>query len=1235
VTTPVVGDASIRVTANTDPATRALNQFSRDAQGRLRDVRGRFASDSNSIQQSLNGIAKSAIGTAGSLLPLATAAIPVAAALTPIAAAAGAAGVAVAAFGAALVPQVTALADAVKAQTTYTDAVDKYGARSKQAVAAQEAIRVGLAKLPPATQRTAAAVLVVRDTFTSWSNDLAKFTMEPVTRSVELATALLPKLTPLVKGASGQLNRLVTVVGGAIASPGFDALARRFADFANTSLRKVTDGVIHFARVLSAGQASGPLQAFIEFARREGPAVRETLTNIAAAAENLLKAATQAGPGMLALVNALAQLVASVPPGVLTLLLQVAFALKAISLAGRGIAAVSGFVTAMSTSLGALRAASVAAGGGVAGLKAAFQSLSIAGKGSVIVAGITILVVALVKLSEIGRKAPPNVERLTTSLGQLGRTGRTSGEAARVLGAHLDGLYSSIRSVSDPSTVDKFQQGVVKVLSLGFADSTPVKEAKQNLDGVDSALANLVKNGHSEQAAAAFEILKQKYAAGGHDVSQLTSHLDAYQSALADAKFEQQLAAQSMGLFGVQAQATQSKLDAQKASADGLRQSIQALNDVQRAAAGGMIGFEAAIDNATKAAKENGRTLDIGTEKGRNNKQALLDLAAATDSAAASARESDGNWTRAFKIYDRGRANLIATTMAMGKTRSEAERLADQILKIPDKNLRIKGNLEDLKAKLADAKARLAKVPDSRKAKILATIDQLEAAIRRAKAQLASFNGRHATASITIATYYKNGKVPGAGTVLPPGGAGGGMVGGAGTSTSDSNLIRASRGEFVVQAAAVRKYGVGLFEQLNAMRVAQTSSLGSAGTALVGAGGALVQGMVDGVRSMARTLAVSVGAAMDGAVTAAKTTLGISSPSRVFAAIGKDVGRGLLKGLTGTRAQIKATATNLADDITRAFKGRRTRVDDRLVNLVESSNKRLQTLAAQRDKLTARIQQAQQFAKDLTSQTLGAFSLQAVTADTVASPLRIEQGLANARKAIRRFTDNIKKLQKLGLRKDLIQQILGLGPEQGAQLAATLAGQSKTYINHINKLQSDVASSANALGRLGADALFDSGKKAGEGFLTGLKGQRKAIEDLMLSIAKSIQKAIKKALGIKSPSRVFAGLGADTAQGFIVGLTGRIPALEAATERLSAAVAGVGAATIRPVVSATVLPARTLTAGTVGVTRTVTPAAAAPMYVTVNVANHGVLGSQGEVEVFFTRTLERLRRQRRLPFVAV
>src|SRR5262249_54526576 len=47
----------------------------------------------------------------------------------------------------------------------------------------------------------------------------------------------------------------------------------------------------------------------------------------------------------------------------------------------------------------------------------------------------------------------------------------------------------------------------------------------------------------------------------------------------------------------------------------------------------------------------------------------------------------------------------------------------------------------------------------------------------------------------------------------------GGPIFGSGNSTSDSVPIWASVGEFMVRAAAVRKYGVSLFHALNSMRL--------------------------------------------------------------------------------------------------------------------------------------------------------------------------------------------------------------------------------------------------------------------------------------------------------------------------------------------------------------------------------------------------------------------------------
>lgn len=60
----------------------------------------------------------------------------------------------------------------------------------------------------------------------------------------------------------------------------------------------------------------------------------------------------------------------------------------------------------------------------------------------------------------------------------------------------------------------------------------------------------------------------------------------------------------------------------------------------------------------------------------------------------------------------------------------------------------------------------------------------------------------------------------------------GGLIFGPGTSTSDSIPARLSRGEFVVRAAAVRKYGASLFSALNSMRLPELPGFAMGGPVL-------------------------------------------------------------------------------------------------------------------------------------------------------------------------------------------------------------------------------------------------------------------------------------------------------------------------------------------------------------------------------------------------------------------
>ncbi|MGA5076258.1 hypothetical protein ACPC37_01325 [Streptomyces griseoincarnatus] len=835
-----------------------LAGISADADGSLRDLQGRFLSLADAqrlvddrtgqVRHSMTSLSDE-MGKVGdavkaNLISLLPAAIPMAAGLAGSAAVLagqlGAVGVAAGAYALALGPQVSALAEAVEAQTKYQDAVDASGATSQEAIKAQVEYQRQLAKLPQPTQEAAVAVGILKDNYQEFSDSLAGDVMAPFTKGVAVANSLLPTTAGLAKGTSAQLDRLITLVGGAISTPGFDALNSKFTSFANDTLDHGIDKLTVFLAKLESGQYDGgDLREWWDYAQQAGPVVWDTLDQVADALLNVLEAGSGIGVGALDVINFLSGIVSAVPPDAIATVLQLAIAIKAVKLAAAGAGAAQAGLAALGVQIGAMRAAAAGAPGALAGTTAAIGTLSKTAKLALAGTGIGLLLITLDQLSSSSRKPQPDVDKLASSLMELGQSGKVSGEALRFYGKDLDGLGLAFQRVIDPEGLDQFQQSVVSFFGM---DSTPVKDAKEDVAAFDEALASLVSGGNADLAAAALENTIATLEEQGYSTDGLRDKLTSYNDALAAQALEQELAAQSMGLFGEQAQQVQAKLDSQKASADGLRQSIQALNDVHRQGLGGMIGFEAAIDAATKAAQENAGVLDmqggklvLNTEAQRTAATALNDLAAKTDEAAASARESGESWETVNGIYARGREQLIATAQQMGLTKSEAKALADQILATPDKTAKLRGDMEDLEQKLAAAKQKLRTVPDSRKAQVRAEIDQLERQIEAARRQLNGLDGK--TATTYIVTHYKvqgatgearnlnrlrpgsyadGGQVRGEILAVPFGGP----VVGPGTATSDSVPAWLSNGEYVIRASAVERYGLAMFDALNAERFA-------------------------------------------------------------------------------------------------------------------------------------------------------------------------------------------------------------------------------------------------------------------------------------------------------------------------------------------------------------------------------------------------------------------------------
>ncbi|KUH38381.1 MULTISPECIES: hypothetical protein [Streptomyces] len=1139
----------------------SLNRLSRDADGRLRDMQGRFTRAEGAISRSMEAVQ-------GALMSLAPAAIPAAAgvvgALAPVVAQTAAAGAAAAAYAVALGPQVAAMGEAAEAQQAYRDAVAESGATSAEAVEAQVAYTRQLAKMPPATQKASVALSQFKDEYKAWSDASAEDTVTPITKGFAVLGAALPKLTPAVRGVGAELDRVVTLAGGAVSTPGFDRMMNRFGEFSTGTIRRANDALVTFMMRLESGEYdNGSLAQFMDYARAQGPTVGAALRGVVEALGNLLQAGSEVGVGLLQVVNVLASIVSAVPPGAIAVILQIAIAIKAVKLAAAGLAAVRGALGGVAAATLAMQGAAAGATGGMAAFTAAMATMSRGAKLAVAGTGIGLLLILMSELSQMGQRTPADIDKMTVSLAEFADSGRLTGEAARVLGRDFAAFDEALRGLARPDQWDQFRQGLNEIVGM---DSAPVREWKGTLEDVDKALANMVSSGHGQTAAATFDLLAARARSQGLTTGELKGQLDGYTTALKAQAFEQQIAAQSMGLFGQQAQTVKAQLDAQKASADGLRQSLHALNDTYLQARGDVRAMEAAIDAASEAVKRNGRTLSENTEAGRENNAALDAIVSTTMRAAESARANGASWSTVNGIYERGRAALLKTGAQMETTKGHAAALAAQILRTPNKTALLKGDMSDLQAKLTHAKNQLARVPDSRRAEIRARIGQLQAAIAQARGYIVGIDGmtahtyiytNHIVTKSTGEARKRRGRTPG-------GLATGGIVRGPGTGTSDSVPMMLSNGEYVIRAAAVNRLGVSTLDALNQGRNALGFGAGLTGAG-VDAGRGLAAGLAGssaGVFSSARHMAAAVEAGV-------RAELQIASPSKKMQALAREIGNGLIVGMTGSREKIAAMAKRLSAAITAAWAGSRSKVDDRLLAMVAKNTTRLQTLSDQRIAIVKKIAEAKEYANRLADSARAGAGLQQLGMDEgEVSAEGIRVGLIAKLDRIQKFAKRVAELGRRGLHKGLLRQILDMGPEAGYEYATALASADAATWSQIQVAQSQIDKAASGMALTGADAMYDAGRQAGRGFLTGLAAQQKDIENLMLSIAKGMQAAIKKALGIRSPSRVMAELGRYSTEGLALGMREQIPVLDRAVAQVAGRVSATQPVLGRPAVAA-------------------------------------------------------------------
>ncbi|HDU7128907.1 TPA: tape measure protein [Listeria monocytogenes] len=345
--------------------------------------------------------------------------------------------------------------------------------------------------------------------------------------------------------------------------------------------------------------------------------------------------------------------------------------------------------------------------------------------------------------------------------------------------------------------------------------------------------------------------------------------------------------------------------------------------------------------------------------------------------------------------------------------------------------------------------------------------------------------------------------------------------------------------------------------------VGGSAKSGAASVDSSGVGSDFAAGFANGIRSGAGAVGEAAASIAAKALAAVQKKQDSHSPSKKSKKLGGDFGSGyslgiasktkavtkaasnLVAGALGTEKQIKKLSSTLKDKVSSAIdaglhsknKSRGQLKQAKALNSIEGyiaqQTNKLAATAKKRDKVVAQLKAANTKMADLTKQskeyaasiTEKMQSYGSISNVDPENPKSIQQEMQKRLKEIKAFQSNVEKLRKKGVSKDIINDILEAGVENGSSYAQALAKSDAKTIKAINSTQNQINAASKSMGNTAANAMYSAGINAAKGLIKGLNSQKKQLEKTAKSIASTITNSVKKALKIHSPSRVAIELG--------------------------------------------------------------------------------------------------------------
>jgi phage-related protein len=312
------------------------------------------------------------------------------------------------------------------------------------------------------------------------------------------------------------------------------------------------------------------------------------------------------------------------------------------------------------------------------------------------------------------------------------------------------------------------------------------------------------------------------------------------------------------------------------------------------------------------------------------------------------------------------------------------------------------------------------------------------------------------------------------------------------------------------------------------------AGLSSLGSTLKNAGIELIKGFISGITSMFSSVKNKLGD-LTSKLTDWKGPL--PKDKVLLYNAGVVIIKGLIKGLESQFSNVKKSLTDLTSLIGKA------KLSKAVTAKVKADQAQLNHLLSSYEKLKTKVDDAKKSLADLkkAKADYAANIAQKIVDD--ANVTHMEGGFSGILEQLKQsvdqakhFADVLAKLKKLGLNQEMFDQLAQAGPQAGMEAAEAILGAGSAGVKQVNDLEKQLQDAAAKVGATASQVMYDNGIHMAEGLVKGLESQASKIEKQMLKIADSMVKAIKKALGIHSPSRVLAKIGAYVGQGFRKGL---------------------------------------------------------------------------------------------------